>query len=171
MSSVPRAAFLGGILALFLHLLIRLLFRNLHWIAVATGMIYVLDRCAPDYQEVAAARAIRDSFDSSKVKLTGVVGVPEADGYVSEIAVTVMNAERARVFDLKAICSYRVRGEPEPYWTTTDYHYGYIGPGTAARIRLRLPQGVFLGQADPNSFACKPPSFEVEKSDLFRTGG
>jgi hypothetical protein len=166
-SSVPRAALVGGILAVVLDLLVRIVLRNLHWIVLTVGMLYVLDRCSPDYPQVAASRAIRDSFEGSKVMLTGIVGVLEPDGYVGEIAMTVSNSERARVYDFRAICSYLVRAEPKRYWTSTDYYYGYVAPGET-RVRLRLTTGIYLDRADLNSFQCKPPSFEVEKADLFR---
>src|SRR4051812_5739898 len=170
MSSVPRAAMVGGILAVVLHLLLRVVFRNLHWIALVAGALFVLDRGAPDYDQISSKRAIRDSFDVSKVTLTAIIGRPESDGFVKEIAVTVRNGGNARVYDLRTICSYSARHEPERYWTATDYHYGYIGPHSAAEIVLRLKSGIYLDRADPSSFECKPPSFEVEKSDLFRTG-
>src|SRR3954465_3741436 len=115
MSSVPRAALVGGIVAVALHLLVRLVFRNLHWILLTAGLLFTLDRCSPDYPQVAEKRALRDSFDTSKVTFTTIVGVPEPDGYVSEIAVTVANSERARIYNLRAICSYRVAGERERY--------------------------------------------------------
>jgi hypothetical protein len=136
---MSRAALLGGTLALALHLLVSIAVRNVHWIILTVGMLYFLDRCSPDYPQVASSRAIRDSFDASKVMLTGIVGVPELDGYVSEITVTVRNSERARVYDLHAICSYLFRGGPDRYWTSTDYHYGYLIPGASTRIRLPQP--------------------------------
>lgn len=167
MSSVPRAALLGGILAVALHLLVRLVFRNLHWIVMAAGMLFALDRCSPDYEQVAAKRTIRDSFDTSKVTFTNILGISEPDGYVSEIAVNVTNAERARIYDLRAICSFRVEGERERYWTGSDRYFGYIAPGETL-VRLRLTTGI--SRADPKSFRCKPPSFEIENADLFRVG-
>src|SRR4051812_48102088 len=105
MSSVPRAALLGGILAVTLHLLIRLILRNLLWITIAAGMLFTLDRCSPDHAQVAQKRAVRDSFDSSLVTLSNIVGRPDSDGWVNEIAVTVRNDSAARLYDLKMICA------------------------------------------------------------------
>jgi len=176
-SPVLRGAVIGGIVAVILHVVVRAILRNLHWILLATSMLFVLDRCSPHYPLLAAKRAVRNSFDHSKVSVTAVRGETPADlhwRYVEAVSAVVSNGAKARIYDLRLRCSFsgRVAGASEATFegrssVTTSYHYGYVEPGTNVSVRLEVNGNGYLSRADPATFECAP-TYEVETSDLFK---
>lgn len=177
-SPVLRGALIGSLVAVIFHVVVRTILRNLHWILVATSMLFLLDRCSPHYPQLAAKRIIRDSFDHSRVSVTGVRGETPSDAYwryVEAISAVVHNGAKARIYDLRLRCSFsgRAAGANETTFegrssVTTSYHYGYLEPGTNVPVRLEVNGNGYLSRANPDSFGCTP-TYEVEASDLFKT--
>jgi hypothetical protein len=96
--------------------------------------------------------------------------------YVEAISATVSNTSKARIFDLWLACSFRPLpptgpSKAEPQWdiahVRTNYHLGYIGPGTTVSVRVVPEPDGYLKEADPSSLNCEP-RFEIEKSDLLK---
>lgn len=177
-SPIVRGALIGGAVSLIGWLLVRALLRNLHWIALAVLLLLVLDRCAPDYREVSRKRALRDSFDRTKVTASDVRGETPADPhwrYVEAVSAVVRNEGAARIYDLRLNCEFSTVArtgsdgvvELEHSRVTSSYHYGYIKPGDSAAVRPEVNGNGYLSRADPASFRCTP-LFQVEAADLFK---
>jgi hypothetical protein len=136
-------------------------------------LLFALDRCSPDYEQVVPKRALRDSFEHEKVTLTHVRGQTPADPYyryVEAVSAVIHNGGKARIYDLRLRCTFTSRTADGRSWVTSEYHYGYLPPGSTIAVRLGVDSNGHLREADPASFQCKP-TYEVEKSDLFKVRG
>src|SRR5215212_5082424 len=159
-SPALRGALIGAVIGWVLMLIVR----HLHWIVLVLALLFAIDRCSPDYPQVAAKRAIQDSFEHSKVTLSGVQGHTPTDSHshrVETVAGVVHNGGKARIYDLRLRCSFRSRTAEDHTWATSEYHYGYIGPGSTVAVRLGIFGNGHLYAADIASFQCEPV-FEVE---------
>ena len=168
-SPVVRGALIGAAVGWVLYLLVT----RLHWIGLLLVLLIALDRCAPDYEQIAAKRAIRDSFEHEKVTISGVRGQTPADPYyryVEAVSAVIHNGGKARIYDLRLACGFRSRTADGRAWVTSEYHYGYILPGSSIAVRLGVYGNGHLREADPASFQCDS-TYEVEKSDLFKVRG
>jgi hypothetical protein len=164
-SPVLRGALIGAAVGWILYLLIS----HLHWIVAVLVLLFALDRCAPDFEQVAAKRARRDSFEHDKVTLSNVRGVTPADPYyrhVEAVSAVIQNIGKARIYDLRLRCAFTSRTAEGRSWVTSEYHYGYVMPSSSIAVRLGGWHG-HLREADPASFQCEP-IYEIEKSDLFQ---
>ena len=165
-SPVLRGALIGAAVGWVLLVLLK----NLHRIALVLMLLFANDRCSPDFEEIAAKRAIRDSFEHSKVTLSGVHGHTPIDSHshrVETVSGVVHNDGKARIYDLRLRCSFRSRTAEGRTRVTSEYHYGYIEPGGTVAVRLGVYGNGHLYQGDPASFQCEP-IYEVETSDLFK---
>jgi hypothetical protein len=168
-SPVLRGALIGAAVGWVLYLLVT----HLHWIIAVLVLLFALDRCAPDYQQVASKRALRDSFEHAKVTLTQVRGQTPANPYyrhVEAVSAVIHNRGKARIYDLRLRCAFTSRTAEGRAWVTSKYHYGYVMPSSSITVRLGVDGNGHLREADPASFQCEP-TYEVEKSDLFKVRG
>jgi hypothetical protein len=165
-SPVLRGALIGAAVGWVLYLLVI----HLHWIGAVLVLLFALDRCSPDYEQVAAKRALRDSFEHEKVTLSQVRGDTPADPYyqhVEAVSAVIYNGGKARIYDLRLRCAFTSRTAEGRSWVTSEYHYGYVKPSSSIAVRLGVDGNGHLREADPASFQCTPV-FEVETSDLLR---
>jgi hypothetical protein len=161
-------------------LLIVILVFVIPWLVAHAGIILTgmglwlgAEITAPDRQEVAAQAALARTFDG-QVRVSG----ERLDLDDRFIIATVHNDSNARIYDVWLRCSFQV---PETRYKlsdpgvrqetiSSDYHYGYIVPGSAERVSLKLEQHGLLGRTLPSSLACEP-RYEHEVADLFKRQG
>jgi hypothetical protein len=129
-------------------------------------------------KEVFVPDPSKDYKTNQFVTITNTVGKSERDTtWVTDLSATINNNGNARVYDVYLKCKFGGRpprriADPELKGTSyvkSDYHYGYIEPGSS-QVTVRLEPNGYLQVADPSSFKCDA-SYEVEKSDLFRRKG
>ena len=167
-SPVIRGALIGAAVGWVLYLIVT----HLHWILAVLVLLFALDRCSPDYEHVAAKRAVRDGFEHEKVTLSSVRGQSPADPYyrhVEAVSAVIHNGGKARIYDLRLRCSFTSRTAEGRSWVTSDFHYGYLAPGSTTAVRLGVFGNGHLREADAASFQCEP-NYEVENADLFKAG-
>jgi hypothetical protein len=118
----------------------------------------------------------KDYTGNGVVTVTKTVGQLERDSaWVTDLSATINNHGHARIYDVYLRCRFSRRpshdmAESEVKETSSvasDYHYGYIEPGSTD-ITVRLEPNGYLQGADPSSFTCTA-IYEVETSDLLRT--
>ena len=167
-----RGAAIGGFISLALHLLARFIVCNSAWIIIGIALLAILGWCSPRSPVIDAKRTVLKSFNRSRVIVSNVGGLALGNSprsYVEAVSANVTNNANARIFDLWLRCNFSERSSTDKnrFRVNSDYHYGYLSPGTAAAIRLRLNDDAALNNADPESFICEP-EYELETSDLFR---
>src|SRR5687767_7004350 len=114
-SPALRGALIGAVVGWVLLLVLR----HLHWIVLVLLLLFAIDRCSPDYPEVARKRAIRDSFEHSKVTLSRVQShTPTASHShrVETVSAMVHNGGKARIYDLRLRCSFTSRTAEDRTW-------------------------------------------------------
>lgn len=130
-----------------MRLILVALRRALPGLILIFGLLFGLDRCSPDYPEVAQKGAIRDSFDERSVAVSGARGLL-LEGYhrsvVDRVTANVHNSSRARIYDLWSRA--RLAGEApqsrievpmeERQRVSSTYHYGYVEPGQSISVEL-----------------------------------
>jgi hypothetical protein len=107
-SRALRGALIGALVGAVLRLVLIFLRRALPWLVMIVSLLFILDRCSPDYPQVAQRRAVRDSFDESSVTLLGTRGflMDYHRPVVDRITATVHNSGRARICDLWLSCTF-----------------------------------------------------------------
>jgi hypothetical protein len=172
-----RGFLIGGLIGVFLDLILRFILANLMWIALAVMLMWVLVRCTPENPEEVSKRATLNSFDPNSVLVSNARGITSSySTAIGEIAATIQNTGRARIYDLWLTCSFKPLptsspSKAEPQWdiarVRTHYHLGYVAPGAVVSVRVIPEPDGYLREADPNSFNCEP-RFEVEGADLLK---
>jgi hypothetical protein len=126
-------------------------------------------------KEVFVPNPTKNYTGNGAVTVTKTVGqLDHNSAWVTDLSATINNHGHARIYDIYLRCRFSRRpshhmAEPEVKETSSvasDYHFGYIEPGSTD-ITVRLAPNGYLQRADPSSFTCTA-SYEVETSDLFR---
>jgi hypothetical protein len=176
-----KGGIIGGLFGVGMHLLFRMLFGILgvffaYWYITLplVAYFYVANKISYWWNNEAERDAIYDSFQADRVTLSGARAIMTTGG-IRFIEFDINNNANARVFQVKATCTYEpVELQDEDYKIDRMYtehaHAEHIKPGETKRVRLPLEPNGYLWRAESENLKnlrCEP-KFEHEVSDLFQ---
>jgi hypothetical protein len=174
-SAVPEDFMLQATLLALLILVLIIPWLGTHAGIIAAGLVFWIgtQMIAPDRKEMAAQATLARTFNGN-VRVSGE-RLNLDDRHITAV---VHNHSNARIYDVWLRCSFQVpqtlykHTDPDTSKETvsSDYHYGYIAPGAAEEVSLKLEPHGFLARALLSSFTCEA-NYQHEVADLFKAQG
>jgi hypothetical protein len=176
-----KGGIIGGLLGLGVHLLLRtvlwFLYVFLRFWYVTLPLIayfYVAHKISYWWNNEAERDAIYDSFQPDRVTLSGIRPIMTTGG-IRFIEFDINNNANARIFQVKATCTYEPDELKEEEYKIdrmyTEHAYAeHIKPGETKRVRLPLEPNGYLWRAKSENLKnvrCEP-KFDYERADLFQ---
>jgi hypothetical protein len=176
-----KGGIIGGLFGVGVHLLLRTVFWFLgvffrFWYVTLPliAYFYIANKVSYWWNNEAERDAIYDSFQADRVTLSGIRPIMTTGG-IRFIEFDINNNANARVFQVKATCTYEPEElKDEEYkidrMYTAHAYAEHIKPGETKRVRLPLEPNGYLTIAKSENLKnvhCVP-RFDHEVSDLFQ---